>query len=101
MTEPLRRRVRLPALGKAGVHPVQFHDLRHTGNTQFSGRGEPARADGTHGHSSTRAGLIYLHSTGERQREIADALGVSGQHSVSQTIPEPSAPQRKNVGRQM
>ena len=27
------------------------------------------------GHSSTRAGLIYLHSTDERQREIADALG--------------------------
>jgi hypothetical protein len=26
------------------------------------------------GHSSTRAALIYLHSTNERQREIADAL---------------------------
>jgi hypothetical protein len=29
----------------------------------------------TKGHSSTRAALIYLHSTDERQREIADALG--------------------------
>ncbi len=27
------------------------------------------------GHSSTRVALIYLHSTDERQREIADALG--------------------------
>jgi hypothetical protein len=27
------------------------------------------------GHSSTRAALIYLHSTDERQREIADAHG--------------------------
>ena len=27
------------------------------------------------GHSSTRAAMIYLHSTDERQREIADALG--------------------------
>jgi hypothetical protein len=27
------------------------------------------------GHSSTRAALIYQHSTDERQREIADALG--------------------------
>src|SRR5262249_36755507 len=27
------------------------------------------------GHSSTRAALTYLHSTDERQREIADALG--------------------------
>jgi hypothetical protein len=30
------------------------------------------------GHSSTRAALIYLHSTSERQREIADALGRPG-----------------------
>jgi hypothetical protein len=27
------------------------------------------------GHSSTRAALIYLHSTGDRQRTLADALG--------------------------
>jgi hypothetical protein len=27
------------------------------------------------GHSSTRAAMIYLHSTGERQRKIADTLG--------------------------
>ena len=27
------------------------------------------------GHSSTRAALIYLHATDERQRTIADALG--------------------------
>lgn len=27
------------------------------------------------GHSSTRAAMIYVHSTDERQREIADALG--------------------------
>jgi hypothetical protein len=27
------------------------------------------------GHSTTRTALIYLHSTDERQREIADALG--------------------------
>jgi hypothetical protein len=28
------------------------------------------------GHSRTRTALIYLHSTADRQREIADALGV-------------------------
>ena len=27
------------------------------------------------GHSSTRAALIYLHSTSERQRSLADAVG--------------------------
>jgi hypothetical protein len=26
------------------------------------------------GHSSTRAAMVYLHSTGDRQRKIADAL---------------------------
>jgi integrase len=28
-----RRRVWLPALSKAGLSTVHFHDLRHTGNT--------------------------------------------------------------------
>jgi hypothetical protein len=27
------------------------------------------------GHSSTRAAMIYLHSSDERQRQTADALG--------------------------
>jgi hypothetical protein len=27
------------------------------------------------GHSSTRAALIYLHSSGERQRKLAEAVG--------------------------
>jgi hypothetical protein len=27
------------------------------------------------GHSSTRAALIYLHATAERQRTLADTLG--------------------------
>jgi hypothetical protein len=27
------------------------------------------------GHSSAGAAMIYLHATGERQRQIADALG--------------------------
>jgi hypothetical protein len=27
------------------------------------------------GHSSTRAALVYLHSTDERQRKLADAVG--------------------------
>ena len=27
------------------------------------------------GHSSTKAALVYLHSTSERQRTLADAVG--------------------------
>ena len=52
------------------------HDLRHTGNNLTAAAGANLRELMTRmGHSSTRAALIYLHSTDERQREIADALG--------------------------
>jgi integrase len=72
-----RRRVWLPALGKAGVPLVHFHDLRHTGNTLTAAAGANLRElMARMGHTSTRAALIYLHSTDDRQREIADALGV-------------------------
>jgi integrase len=71
-----RRRVWLPALSKAGVPAVHFHDLRHTGNNLSAAAGANLRElMARMGHSSTRAALIYLHSTDERQREIADALG--------------------------
>jgi hypothetical protein len=55
---------------------VHFHDLRHTGNTLTATAGANLRElMARMGHSSTRSALIYLHSTDERQREIADALG--------------------------
>ena len=54
-------------------HPL--HDLRHTGNhlTATSGA-NLSELMARMGHSSTRAALIYLHSTDGRQREIAKAL---------------------------
>src|ERR1022692_640791 len=71
-----RRRTWLPALKKAGLPVVHFHDLRHTGNNLTATSGANLRElMARMGHSSTRAALIYLHSTDERQREIADALG--------------------------
>jgi hypothetical protein len=36
------------------------------------------------GHSSTRAAMIYLHSTDERQREIADALNLLARDQLKQ-----------------
>jgi hypothetical protein len=58
------------------VPAVHFHDLRHTGNTLTATAGANLRElMARMGHSSSRAALIYLHSTEERQREIADALG--------------------------
>ena len=70
-----RRRVWLPALKTAGLPGIHFHDLRHTGNNLTANAGASLRElMARMGHSSTRAALIYQHSTDDRQREIADAL---------------------------
>jgi hypothetical protein len=43
------------------------------------------------GHSSTRAALIYLHGSIERQRAVADTLGkLAGQRLNDTTNAEPS-----------
>ena len=70
-----RYRIWLAALKKAGLPAIHFHDLRHTGNALTAHAGENLRERMARmGHSSTRAAMIYLHSTDERQRAIADAL---------------------------
>lgn len=70
-----RRRVWLQALTAAELPGIHFHDLRHTGNHLTASSGWNLRElMARMGHSSTRAALIYLHSTDERQREIAIAL---------------------------
>jgi integrase len=70
-----RRRCWLPALKTADVPPVHFHDLRHTGNMLTAGAGANLRELMERmGHSSTKAALVYLHSTSERQRTIADVV---------------------------
>ena len=71
-----RRRVWLPALAAAGLADVHFHDLRHAGNVLAAAAGANLRELMERmGHSTTRAAIIYLHSTDERQRKVADALG--------------------------
>jgi integrase len=71
-----RRRFWLPALRAAGLPMVHFHDLRHAGNTLTADAGANLRELMERmGHSSTKAALVYLHSTSERQRAIADAVG--------------------------
>jgi integrase len=76
---PLRRTFRqrfwLPALRAAGLPVIHFHDLRHTGNTLAASSGAGLRElMDRMGHSTTRAAMIYLHGTDERQQAIADAL---------------------------
>jgi integrase len=70
------RRAWLPAVAKAGLADVHFRDLRQTGNTLTADAGANLRElMDRMGHSSTRAALIYLHSSAERQRTLAEAVG--------------------------
>jgi integrase len=70
-----RRRVWRPALAKASLSAMHFHDLRHTGNTLAAMTGASLRElMDRMGHSSPRAALIYLHGSDARQRAIADGL---------------------------
>jgi integrase len=71
-----RRRVWLPALEAADLPIIHFHDLRHTGNQFIADAGaNPRELMARMGHDSPRAALIYLHSSAERQRALADAVG--------------------------
>jgi Phage integrase family len=71
-----RRRVWLPALNMAGLPGIHFHDLRHTGNQLIANAGaNPRELMARMGHDSSRAALIYLHSSEDRQRALADAVG--------------------------
>jgi integrase len=70
-----RRRVWLDALGAAKLPAIHFHDLRHTGNTLAANAGASLRELMERmGHDSERAALVYLHSSEERQHQIADTL---------------------------
>lgn len=66
------RRIWLPAVAKADLNGIHFHDLRHAGNTLSANAGANLRELMERmGHSTTRAAMIYLHSTSERQHAIA------------------------------
>jgi integrase len=60
----------LVAVGPTGIHP---HDLPHAGNQFSPNAGANLRELMEHmDHDSTRAALIYLHTSAGRQRAIAD-----------------------------
>ncbi len=80
------RRAWLPAVARAGLSGVHFHDLRHPGNTLTADAGANLRElMDRMGHSSTRAALIYPHSSGERQRTLADAVGEAARAALQKT----------------
>jgi integrase len=96
-----RRRVWGPALGRAGIPEVHFHDLRHTGNQLTAAAGATLREMMDRmGHSSTRAALIYMHGSDARQREIADTVSRIAKTELSQSRRTKNAPERKPSGTQ-
>jgi integrase len=81
-----RRRYWLPALAKAGLSGMHFHDLRHTGNTFTAGAGATLREMMDRmGHSSTRAALIYMHGSDARQRALAVSLNKLAQAELNRS----------------
>ncbi|HTR92730.1 MAG TPA: tyrosine-type recombinase/integrase, partial [Trebonia sp.] len=77
------RRAWMPALKAVGLEGVHLHDLRHTGN-QFSAEAGANLRELMErmGHDSTRAASIYLHSSAERQRAIADRVGKNAREAL-------------------
>ena len=79
--QPLRhsnfyRRAWTPALTATGLAGIHLHDLRHTGNQFTADAGaNPRELMARMGHDSSRAALIYLHSSAERQRDLANKVG--------------------------
>ena len=81
-----RRRVWLPALAAVGLEGVHFHDLRHTGNQLTANAGANLRElMARMGQDSERAALIYQHSSRERQRALADAVGESARAELAKS----------------
>lgn len=81
-----RRRVWLPGLAATGLDGIHLHDLRHTGNQLMANAGaNPKELMTRMGHDSERAALIYLHSSGARQRALADAVGEAARAELARS----------------
>jgi integrase len=88
-----RNRVWLPAMAAAGLEGVHLHDLRHTGNQLTANAGaNPRELMARMGHDSERAALVYLHSSRERQRALADAVGEAARAELAKSEKTKKAP---------
>jgi integrase len=84
------RRVWMPALAATGLVGTHFHDLRHTGNQFTADAGaNPRELMARMGHDSSRAALIYLHSSAERQQALADEVGRNARAALSKSERKP------------
>jgi integrase len=81
------RSVWIKAQIDAGVTPVHFHDLRHSGNMMAAVEGATLRElMDRMGHTSPRAAMIYQHAVQDRDQRIANAI--SEQIEAARTLRE-------------
>jgi integrase len=81
-----RQRIWLPTLAAVGLEGFHLHDLRHTGNQLTANAGaNPRELMARMGHDSERAALVYLHSSRERQRALADAVGEAARAELAKS----------------
>jgi integrase len=86
----------MAAVGLEGVH---LHDLRHTGNQLTANAGaNPRELMARMGHGSERAALVYLHSSRERQRALADAVGEAARAELAKSERPRRLPRRARGG---
>jgi hypothetical protein len=72
--------------GLGGMH---FHDLCHTGNALTADADANLRELMERMGHSTRAALIYLHATSERQHTLADAVSTLARTALRKTGKRP------------
>lgn len=73
------------AIEKAGLEGLHFHDLRHAGNSFAARSGSLRDLMSRMGHASTRAALIYQHTSPDREQEIGDAVSRMIDEALRQT----------------
>src|SRR5699024_11348504 len=75
MTRSTLHKIWAPAREAAGRPDLRFHDLRHTGATLAAQTGAPlADLMNRLGHSTAGAAMRYQHASGDRDKQIAEAL---------------------------
>lgn len=86
------KRVFIPALEKAGVPKITFHDLRHTAiSHQIQGGADIVSVSKVAGHSSPATTLrIYAHELDRSQENIREAINKSVAISASNRFPTDS-----------
>jgi integrase len=76
ITQSTRQRHWRRARAAEGLDTLRWHDLRHTGATEFARAGATMKElQARLGHSTVEAALVYQHATAERDRAIAERMG--------------------------